>query len=74
MATETRRKLTPKDRGREIDPDEFDAATGKEGSHYELINGRVYVSPASELPEADLETWIGDELRMDSRNRPGAIT
>lgn len=51
MTTATRLKLTPADHGREIDPDDFDAAAGEEGYHYELIDGRVYVSPKAELPE-----------------------
>ena len=58
MLTMKRLKLTPKDHGREIDPDAFDQADGEEGYHYELIEGRVYVSPVPDMPEDSLENWL----------------
>jgi hypothetical protein len=42
--------LGPADHGRPITRGEFDAATGTEGHRYELIRGRVYVSPVPQLP------------------------
>jgi Uma2 family endonuclease len=70
MPTTTRPKLTPADHGREIDPDEFDAADGEEGYHYEIIDGRVYVSPVPNAPQDDLNTWLFVKLHDYSRAHP----
>src|SRR5437879_4622291 len=73
MATMTRVKLTPRDHGREIDPDDFDNADGREGYHYELIDGRVYVSPMPNLPEDTLETWLNAKLFLYSQDHPEIV-
>ena len=73
MITATRLKLTPRDHGREIDPDDFEHATGKEGYHYEIIDGRVYVSPQANLPQYDLEAWLLDKLKDYGREHPEVI-
>jgi Uma2 family endonuclease len=73
MATMTRVKLTPKDHGREIDPDEFDDAEGREGYHYELIDGRVYVSPVPNAPQHDLEMWLYGKFFFYSQEHPEVI-
>jgi Uma2 family endonuclease len=73
MTTATRLKLTPKDHGREIDPDEFDAADGEEGYHYEIIDGRVYVSPVPDNPTDSLERWLFEKLFLYSREHPEVI-
>jgi Uma2 family endonuclease len=73
MATVTRLKLTPKDHGREIDPDEFESSTGEEGYKYEIINGRVYVSPVADLPQGDLEVWLFGKLWEYSQAHPEVI-
>ena len=73
MTTATRLKLTPKDHGREIDPDEFDAADGEGGYHYEIIDGRVYVSPVPDNPADSLERWLFEKLFLYSRDHPGVI-
>ena len=73
MTTATRLKLTPADHGREIDPDEFDAATGEEGYHYEIINGRVYVSPVPDQPADNLEQWLFVRLLHYSEEHPEVI-
>lgn len=70
MDTLTRVKLTPNDHGREIDPDEFEHSTGEEGFHYELIDGRVYVSPAPNLSIDDLECWMYEKLFFYSQIHP----
>src|SRR5204862_8157377 len=63
----------PKDHGREIDPDAFDQADGEEGYHYELIEGRVYVSPVPDMPEDSLENWLFGKLFAYSQERPDVI-
>lgn len=73
MATATRLHLTPKDHGREIDPDDFDAATGDPDYHFEIIDGRVYVSPVPDLPAGGLEHWLFVKLLDYSRDHPDAI-
>ena len=73
MSTVTRVKLTPKDHGREIDPDVFEHSTGKEGYQYELIDGRVYVSPVPDLPQHSLETWLYGKLFFYSHEHPEVV-
>jgi Uma2 family endonuclease len=73
MTTATRLKLTPKDHGREIDPDEFDAADGEGGYHYEIIDGRVYVSPVPDLPQQSLDVWLYGKLFLYSQDHPEVI-
>lgn len=73
MATATRLKLTPKDHGREIDPDEYEMSTGDPDYHFELIDGRVYVSPVADLPHDDLEKWLFFKLHDYSRTHPEII-
>jgi Uma2 family endonuclease len=46
--------LTPKDQGRPLTLDEFEHAAGREGYRYELINGRVEVSPIPDYPHESL--------------------
>lgn len=73
MTTATRLKLTPKDHGREIDREEFEAADFKEGHHYEIIDGRVYVSPLPDLPQDGLERWLFRKLFLYSEDHPEVI-
>lgn len=73
MATLTRRKLTPADHGREIDPDEFEGSTGQEGYTYEMIDGRVYVVPVPNLSADDLESWLFAKLFLYQQERPDRI-
>src|SRR5207249_9737206 len=68
-----RLKLTPRDHGREIDPDDFEAATGHPDYHFEIINGRVYVSPIADLPHDDVEDWLYMKLKEYSKQRPDII-
>jgi Uma2 family endonuclease len=46
--------LTPKDHGRRLTLEEFQRAGAREGFRYELIDGRVEVSPIPDFPHADL--------------------
>ena len=45
------KKLGPADRGRPMTLEEFMAAGSVEGYHYELIDGKLYVTPLPNLPE-----------------------
>jgi Uma2 family endonuclease len=55
--------LTPKDRGRALSLEEFEHADGQEGYHYELIDGKLEVSPLPDLPHDFIRKWL--ERRLD---------
>lgn len=73
MLTAKRLKLTPRDHGREIDPDDFEHSEGEEGFHYEIIDGRVYVSPLPDQPADSLETWLHGKLYLYCLDHPEII-
>jgi Uma2 family endonuclease len=54
--------LTPKDQGRPLTLEEFERAAGAEGHRYELIEGRVEVSPIPEYPHEVLCQRIERQL------------
>lgn len=62
--------LGPADHDRPISREEFDAAIGTEGYHYELIHGRVYVSPALDLPHDSVFQWAYGHLLIYGRSHP----
>jgi Uma2 family endonuclease len=66
-------KLGPKDHGRPLSYDEFLRADAAEGYHYELIDGKVYVSPPPNAPEGFVERWIGLCLQRYSDAHPEVI-
>src|SRR3954454_3575462 len=66
-------RLGPKDHGRELTWDELAHADLEEGARYELIDGRLYVAPAADLPHDSLENWLSDELRAYAKARPDVI-
>lgn len=63
-------KLGPKDHGRELTDEEFETARYKEGYRYEIIDGRLYVSPIPNLPHADLVKWLEKTLEAYSTACP----
>jgi Uma2 family endonuclease len=74
MATATKTKtLGPKDHGRVMTLEEFDACLDREGYRSELIDGRVYVSPLPNLPHEWVLEWIGQALRSYSSACPAII-
>jgi Uma2 family endonuclease len=66
-------KLGPSDHGREMSLEDFEHARGREGYRYELIDGRVEVSPAPELPHDVLREWVVDALRDYRKEHPEII-
>jgi Uma2 family endonuclease len=62
--------LGPADHGRLMTRQEFQAARGQEGYSYELIDGRVYVSPVPNLPHDVILEWLLDVLKEYSRTHP----
>ena len=54
----TRLQLSSLDHGRELALDEYEEAEYAPGFHYEIIEGRLYVSPLPNVPENLLESWL----------------
>jgi Uma2 family endonuclease len=74
MATVTQaRKLGPSDRGRPMTLDEFMSGDYQEGYQYELIDGRLYVSPLPNLPQGRIERWIYRRLDRYAEDHPDVI-
>jgi Uma2 family endonuclease len=71
MATVT--KIGPPDHGRPMTLDEFLKGDYQEGYQYELIDGRLYVSPEANLPENLLQDWVRDKLKEYARSNPAVI-
>jgi Uma2 family endonuclease len=70
---ETKLYLTPRDHGRPLTLEEFQSADGREGYRYELIDGRLDVSPLPGLPHECLRDWLRDNLRDYARLHPGVL-
>ena len=71
MATATKApKLGPRDHGRPMTLDEFMAGDYQEGYEYELIDGRLYVSPLPNLPQGRIERWVYRKLDRYAEEHP----
>ncbi len=66
-------KLGPHDHGRPMTFEEFQTGDYQAGYRYELIDGRLYVSPAPGLPHECIVEWVGTELRVYARKHPEVI-
>jgi len=66
-------KLGPADHGRPLALEEFLSAEGQEGYRYELIGGKVSVSPTPNPPENWAEEWLGELLRGYARAHPHVV-
>jgi Uma2 family endonuclease len=66
-------KLGPHDHGRPVDEKEFESAEFTPGFNYEIIDGRLYVSPIANLPEGWLERWLFRKLDSYSTLHPETI-
>lgn len=69
----TAQELGPADHGRGMTYKQFASAPWREGYRYELIDGRLYVSPSPNLPHEDLVEWLSKALRWYARRRPDVI-
>lgn len=61
------------DHGGPVTLKEFESADFEEGYKYEIIDGRLYVSPEAEMPEGRLESWLFNKLLAYSRLHPEVI-
>jgi Uma2 family endonuclease len=65
--------LTPADQGRRLSLEEFESARGQEGYHYELVNGRLEVSPLPNFPHDRVRKWLEGLLDGYAEAQPEAI-
>jgi Uma2 family endonuclease len=63
-------KLGPTDHGRTMSLEEFQTVDYQEGYQYELIDGRLYVSPLPDLPQGRVEHWIFCKLLLYANAHP----
>jgi Uma2 family endonuclease len=70
----TQLHLTPRDQGRRLTLEEFEHSTGKEGYRYELIDGRLEVSPIPDLPHEDLRKLIERLLDRYAEDNPDKLS
>jgi Uma2 family endonuclease len=67
------RTYGPADHGRAVTDAEIRGAHWIEGYHYEIIDGRVYVSPLPEPSHDNLAEWLAEPLRAYARAHPDVI-
>jgi Uma2 family endonuclease len=65
--------LTPADAGREVSLEEFEHADGEEGWDYELIDGRIEVSPTPELPHDSIAFWLNRRFLKYIETHPEVV-
>ena len=65
--------LGPADHGRRLALDDFMASDYRDGFQYELIDGKLYVSPQPNLPEDCVDTWINLKVSLYARAHPAVI-
>jgi Uma2 family endonuclease len=74
MATVTKSPtLGPLDHGRPMSLEEFMAADYQEGWRYELIDGRLYVSPWPNMPEDWVQSWLRTQLTLYAHANPRVV-
>jgi Uma2 family endonuclease len=70
---QTQLYLTPTDHGRPLTVEEFEHADALKGYRYELIDGKLEVSPEPDLPHDDVCDWLEEILRDYKREHPDVI-
>jgi Uma2 family endonuclease len=70
VGTAQRLKLGPLDHGRRLSRAAFEEAEYEQGFRYEIIDGRLYVSPLPNLPEHRLERWLTRAVERYSDDHP----
>jgi Uma2 family endonuclease len=65
--------LSPADHGRAVSLEEFEASRGEDGYQYEIIHGKVYVSPKPNLPHDLYVKWFVRQLDRYVEVRPEVI-
>jgi Uma2 family endonuclease len=73
QATRKRLYLTQADHGKRLSLEEFESADAQEGFRYEIIHGRLEVSPIPDLPHERLLKWLGKILDAYTEGHPEVI-
>ncbi|MCH7686569.1 MAG: Uma2 family endonuclease, partial [Planctomycetes bacterium] len=71
MATVTQFGLS--DHGRTLTLEQFTESDYESGHKYELIEGRLYVTPSPNHPHNWIQRYIHEELVVYRRSHPGVI-
>jgi Uma2 family endonuclease len=66
-------KIGPADHGRPMTLEEYLAGDYEEGYRYELIDGKLYVSPLANLPEGRVQKWLYGKLDHYAQVHPEVI-
>lgn len=66
-------KLGPRHHGQPLSLEEFENADYRGGFKYELIEGRLYVSPQPNLPEDIVEEWLLDKVKGYAKAHPEVL-
>jgi len=66
-------KIGPADHGRPFTLEEFKAGDYEEGYQYELIDGKLYVSPVPDAPQGVVNHWIERKLERYADGHPEVI-
>jgi Uma2 family endonuclease len=66
-------KMGPADHGRLMDWEEYITSEWESGYQYELVDGRLYVSPMPEAPQGVIEFWLFYKLIAYAIQRPEVI-
>jgi len=66
-------KIGPEDHGRSMTFEEYQAGDYQQGYKYELIDGRLYVSPEANFPENWVDRWLFAKVFDFSREHPKII-
>ncbi len=66
-------RLGPADHGRPMTLEAFEAGAFEDGFQYELIDGRLYVSPQPNAPQGLVDNWIFRALLRYSDRRPDIL-
>jgi len=67
------RQLGPADHGRELTYEAFLAGDYEKGHKYELIDGRLYVSPAANYPHDWVRDYLYNALTLYKETRPSVV-
>jgi len=63
----------PSDHGRRVTDEEAYAARYQEGFRYEIIDGRLYVSPIANLRENWLDEWLHGKLTAYAKRHSNVV-
>src|SRR5262245_44920815 len=66
-------KIGPVDHGRLLTWEEFATSDWEEGFQYELVDGRLYVSPLPDAPQGLVEHWLFTKLFTYSARHPEVL-